>query len=331
VSQGASTVLLATDLSEPALKAAEVAVAEAQRRGARLHVLHVVRSPAQVARVSAPGELAARLGMEVPAVAATRVGSPAAEIVRYAEEHDVELIVVGGHGRTGFTQTLLGSVAERVARTSRRPVLVVPCDGRAAARQPALPLERCVVCGAPTEDFVCEPCRANIRASGRAAQWIAPQGGYTGELDREQCEEMLRLKLIGHLGCCAGGVPYVVPMAFAYEDSAVYLRSGDGMKVHMMRESPSVCLQVDHIEDLANWRSVIVWGTFHELHGPEATRGVQAIMRRMLAWASDAEERPAASIVEVNGEVGHRAVNLGRDAIIWRIDVTEMTGRYQQR
>jgi len=325
-------ILLATDLSEPALKAAEVAVAEARRRGARLHVLHVVRSRAQVAAASVELDaLAARLGAEVPAAPAIAVGSPAAEIVRYAEHEDMDLIVVGGHGRTGVTPALLGSVAERVARTSTRPVLVVPYDRRGAAKLPPPALDRCIVCGMASEDLVCEPCRANIRMVNGAAQWAARPGGYTGELDRGQCEQILRMEILARLGCCAGGRPHVVPIAYAYDDGAFYLRSAEGTKVRLMRESPSVCLQVDHILDLANWRSVIVWGTFRELRDAEASDGMQRIMRRLFAWAGDADRRPAPSFSEIDGAIGHRAVGPGRGAVVGRIDVTEMTGRYQQR
>jgi nucleotide-binding universal stress UspA family protein len=52
-------------------------------------------------------------------------GPAAAAIVRTAERRRAGLIVIGTHGRTGFKRFLLGSVAERVVRTSRQPVLTV--------------------------------------------------------------------------------------------------------------------------------------------------------------------------------------------------------------
>lgn len=48
-----------------------------------------------------------------------------ATILEYVEEHDVDLVVVGTHGRTGFDRYMLGSVAEALVRTSPVPVLVV--------------------------------------------------------------------------------------------------------------------------------------------------------------------------------------------------------------
>jgi nucleotide-binding universal stress UspA family protein len=52
-------------------------------------------------------------------------GDPAAEIVRVAEEREVDLIVISSHGRTGLGRILFGSTAEAVVRHASCPVLVV--------------------------------------------------------------------------------------------------------------------------------------------------------------------------------------------------------------
>ncbi len=52
------------------------------------------------------------------------VGRPAHSIVEYAEEHDVDHIVIGSHGRSGLSRVLLGSVAEMVVRRAPVPVTV---------------------------------------------------------------------------------------------------------------------------------------------------------------------------------------------------------------
>jgi nucleotide-binding universal stress UspA family protein len=53
------------------------------------------------------------------------VGIPASELIEYVDEHDIDLVVIGTHGRSGLDRLLLGSVAERVIRSSSAPVLVV--------------------------------------------------------------------------------------------------------------------------------------------------------------------------------------------------------------
>jgi len=68
--------------------------------------------------------IAASLGV-AGVEAVTAVGEPAHEIVTWAKDHAVDLVVVGTHGRTGLTHALMGSVAERVVRRSPCPVLTV--------------------------------------------------------------------------------------------------------------------------------------------------------------------------------------------------------------
>lgn len=53
------------------------------------------------------------------------VGKSADEIVEYAETHDVDVIVIGSHGRSGVYRMLMGSVAETVMRRASMPVTVV--------------------------------------------------------------------------------------------------------------------------------------------------------------------------------------------------------------
>jgi nucleotide-binding universal stress UspA family protein len=53
------------------------------------------------------------------------VGNPSSEIIDYAQQHGIDLIVIPSSGRTGLSRFFLGSVAERVVRHSHCPVLVI--------------------------------------------------------------------------------------------------------------------------------------------------------------------------------------------------------------
>jgi len=55
-----------------------------------------------------------------------RQGNPFVEIVRYAKDKDIDLIVMGTHGRSGLVHMMMGSVAEKVVRKARCPVLTIP-------------------------------------------------------------------------------------------------------------------------------------------------------------------------------------------------------------
>ncbi len=82
----------------------------------------LLRADADAAIVTVE-EIAAAHGVAVNTAVVD--GSPSREIIRYAEENDCDLIVMGTHGRGGIDRLLLGSVAEKVVRGSEVPVLTV--------------------------------------------------------------------------------------------------------------------------------------------------------------------------------------------------------------
>src|SRR5262245_55355972 len=103
-----------------------------------------------------------------------------------------------------------------------------------------------------------------------------------GTLDETQIDALLRSEKIGRLGCHADGRTYVVPISYVYDGWYLYGHAVEGQKIRMMRAYPEVCLQVDHIRNLAHWRSVIVWGTFEELHGDAALDVARVLAKRLL-------------------------------------------------
>lgn len=161
-------VLLPTDFSSAAAAAADVARAMAGDLRARMHVVHVV--PPLTDPVYEAERLereTARLGISCES--ALLRGRPAAEVLRYAREHGIDLIVVGTHGRTGLSHLLLGSVAEEIVRLAPCLVLSVPAafalpEAERPAPAATLPARRrCVVCAGESDEFICEACRARIR------------------------------------------------------------------------------------------------------------------------------------------------------------------------
>jgi len=62
-------------------------------------------------------------------------GDPATEIVKFAADESVDMIVLGTHGRTGLSRVLMGSVAESIVRRAACPVLTFKSDASAAAKR----------------------------------------------------------------------------------------------------------------------------------------------------------------------------------------------------
>ena len=169
-------ILVATDFSETSEAAVRVAHSYAKAFGARLHVLHVTW-PDEQGLTDLFSALKAELGTTVPLVVASHRGDEAEEIVNYAKQRGIDLIVLGTHGRTGFSRALLGSVAERVVRTAPCPVLTVPrATGVKEEDSLVLPpsMHCCVACGETSRDLVCEPCRARIRGQAIYGDPLAP-------------------------------------------------------------------------------------------------------------------------------------------------------------
>jgi nucleotide-binding universal stress UspA family protein len=175
-------ILTATDFSELAADALHVAVDYARRFGARLHVMHVAWPDVSTTVRDRLERLERELAPDLTVVTVARVGVPSSEIVAYAVSLDIDLIVLGTHGRTGLTRALTGSVAERVVRLAPCPVLTVP---RRRMRsdvdlvREAATERRCVSCGRASSDLICEPCRARIRGEALEHRRREEQAGHT--------------------------------------------------------------------------------------------------------------------------------------------------------
>jgi nucleotide-binding universal stress UspA family protein len=141
-------VMIAADLDGDTELAVGEALAFASRLGAQVDLLHVLElAPYLVRHPTICDELehAARVGLSElarrhihsasSAHVEVRLGRAAETIIERASEREVDLLVLPTHGRTGVTRLMLGSVAERVARLARRPVLSL----RAATARPLEP------------------------------------------------------------------------------------------------------------------------------------------------------------------------------------------------
>lgn len=138
-------ILLPTDGSDAVRPAIETALDLAETYDATLHALFIVDQPTTVSGagegfsgldnlLNAREKLGTRAtdaiakqarDSDVETKTAVQRGNPHDDILAYATEHDIDLIVIGTHGRTGVKRALLGSVAENVVRHAEIPVLTV--------------------------------------------------------------------------------------------------------------------------------------------------------------------------------------------------------------
>jgi nucleotide-binding universal stress UspA family protein len=140
-------ILVPTDFSMASDSALRYGKALAETFGSTVHLLHVVEetpvypwaSPEGILPLPLPAwdemekQVREQLTKQLTdaeqrlfhAELATLPGNPFVEIVRYAKEHTIDLIVIGTHGRGPVAHMLLGSVAEKVVRKAPCPVLTV--------------------------------------------------------------------------------------------------------------------------------------------------------------------------------------------------------------
>lgn len=140
--------MIATDGSETSMKTAKLAVGMAKRAGGAVAAIYVVdisrlaQLPGYTTlpgiserlmelmfkegedAISEIGEMASNAGVPFEKIVAE--GNPSEEILRRSSESGIDLLVMGSIGRTGIEKIMLGSVAEKVVRHSRVPVLIVP-------------------------------------------------------------------------------------------------------------------------------------------------------------------------------------------------------------
>lgn len=130
-----STILVPYDDSPTAERAAKHAIELAENFDGRLHGLYVMESPPEAPQSEADEHSTAQNGEQALENLAAQTedksinlethiteGDPASEIVDFVENTEIDLIVLGTHGRQGLDRLIVGSVAEEVIRTAPVPV-----------------------------------------------------------------------------------------------------------------------------------------------------------------------------------------------------------------
>lgn len=135
-------ILVPTDFSEHSNKALLYGSELAKKFGAELHLMHAIEmtpllygegayvTPETEAEIESAAtkqleSLFADSSKDMKVVRRIEHGHPFVEIIRYAKENDIGLIVLGTHGRGAIAHMLLGSVAEKIVRKAPCPVLTV--------------------------------------------------------------------------------------------------------------------------------------------------------------------------------------------------------------
>lgn len=138
-------ILFPTDFSKYSDYALQYAISIASAFSAKLYILHVIDHARQQdyflvltltfeeiedklmeeAQKKLEELLSKNISQEIEFETSIKSGTPFVEIIRAAKQENIDLIVMGSHGRSGISEILIGSVAERVMRKASCPVLIV--------------------------------------------------------------------------------------------------------------------------------------------------------------------------------------------------------------
>lgn len=136
------------------------------------------------------------------------------------------------------------------------------------------------------------------------------------DMRREEIEALLHEVGYGHLGASADGQPYVVPVHYAFDKPDIYVYTTEGKKVEIIRENPKICLQLEHVKDNENWRSVVVLGTAEQVTDNSVRETAVALIAKVNPTLT-----PAVSIRWMDSWVRENI------EVILKITPIQMTGR----
>ena len=148
-----------------------------------------------------------------------------------------------------------------------------------------------------------------------------------GILSASECSELLGSNLVGRIGCTDGKRVYVVPVNYVFDGTAIICHSKEGLKIKLMQSNPEVCFEVDEMKDLCNWKSVIAYGRYREI--TDELERYQA-MRLMVERTFSLKLSQTAHPPHLSADRVHTHEPGSIKVIVFRIEVTELTGRFEQ-
>jgi nitroimidazol reductase NimA-like FMN-containing flavoprotein (pyridoxamine 5'-phosphate oxidase superfamily) len=147
-----------------------------------------------------------------------------------------------------------------------------------------------------------------------------------GKLNETQIEQLLKEQIIGRIACQTKGDIYLVPINYVYKDGYAYGHSSVGKKIRMMRENPNVCFEVENIQSVFRWQTVIAKGIFEEITDlDEKQQAMQGIIHRIMPFVTSPEGHPSHGFTEKDSDIGTDV-----ELVVYRIKLTEFSGRFEQ-
>jgi nitroimidazol reductase NimA-like FMN-containing flavoprotein (pyridoxamine 5'-phosphate oxidase superfamily) len=148
-----------------------------------------------------------------------------------------------------------------------------------------------------------------------------------GELDEMQINHFLLSQAVGRIACTDGKRPYIVPVTYVFDGKDIIGQASEGMKVKTMRANPNVCFEVDAMTNMANWQSVILTGTFHELRGKESLKARDYLFKHVWPLLTSSIIHPHEHQVPSGKTDDSNRIK----PVMYRIKIKEKSGRFEKQ
>lgn len=143
-------------------------------------------------------------------------------------------------------------------------------------------------------------------------------------LEIEEMTYLLQNNYIGHLGYISQNRPFVVPITYYFDEEKkmIICYSGEGHKITSMRKNTEVALQVNEIESVNSWKSVLVHGKFELHYGSDAKAYLHQFSIGIKDVIGEKEHKRPDFISDFSSKIYNEDM-----PIVFLIKIEELTGK----
>jgi nitroimidazol reductase NimA-like FMN-containing flavoprotein (pyridoxamine 5'-phosphate oxidase superfamily) len=144
------------------------------------------------------------------------------------------------------------------------------------------------------------------------------------KIDNKESLQILSNNYIGHLAYISNDAPYILPITYYYDpkENTILSYSSEGHKINAMRLNGAISIQIEEIESINSWKSVLIIGDFEELKGSEAKMHLHNFAQNVKNIISKKEAINPESINSFTSKLESDSI-----PIIYRINIQEIIGR----
>ncbi|MEX0289970.1 MAG: pyridoxamine 5'-phosphate oxidase family protein [Flavobacteriaceae bacterium] len=145
-------------------------------------------------------------------------------------------------------------------------------------------------------------------------------------LEMDACLKVLGDNYIGRLAFIKSGQPYIIPITYFHDREEDYILSysSEGVKIEAMRAYDAVAFQVDEVDSIQNWRSVLIHGKFEELEGSTA----KLVLHKFAQGVQETISKTGRTSPKFIGDFSSR-LSQRKMPIVYRINISEISGKYR--